>query len=165
MISTRTFHLASYHFFPQGSQEKILLEDEAAGVLFDFQEATDADKLYIQLFDQGFQYPPSKLYRQDAAFGQADVIHVTCRFETDVPCQIQLFKMQYGNKKRMGSESEFVMLDGATDLQIQLERVKGAQYFKIAFKVLVAGDVRIRLTELKIAERIQLKQEDPHYAV
>ncbi len=71
---------AIYQFFPFGTQEKILLEDATDGIYFDFQEATADDKLYIQLFDQGFQHPPSKLYRSDATI-TGDIIEVTCHFE------------------------------------------------------------------------------------
>ena len=127
---------AIYQFFPFGTQEKILLEDAADGVYFDFQEATADDKLYIQLFDQGFQHPPSKLYRSDATI-TGDIIEMTCHFEVDAPCVVQLFKMQYGQKKRMGSETETVTLTNETVVHVQTR----SEVFQGGMEVLARGEL------------------------
>ncbi|AFS69926.1 MULTISPECIES: hypothetical protein [Exiguobacterium] len=164
-MTARSLELASYQFFPQGNREKILLEENAEGVWFDFQQADPTDKLYIQLFDQGFQYPPSKLYRADAAFEQADVITITCELEANQSCDIQIFKMQYGQKKRMHSETEWLTLDGPTTCSLQLKRIKGADYFKIAFKFLLEGDMRVRLTALHVNRLVPIKQEESYHVI
>ncbi|MGE6554458.1 hypothetical protein [Exiguobacterium artemiae] len=164
-MSSRPLELASYQFFPQGNREKILLEEDGKEVWFDFQEADPTDKLYIQLFDQGFQYPPSKLYRSDASFEQAETITLTCELETTEPCDIQIFKMQYGQKKRMHSETEWLTVDGPTTCAFQLNRVKGADYFKIAFKFLLEGDMRVRLMMLHINRLVPLKQEESYHVI
>ncbi|WP_214857066.1 MULTISPECIES: hypothetical protein [Exiguobacterium] len=149
---------AIYQFFPFGTQEKILLEDAADGVYFDFQEATADDKLYIQLFDQGFQHPPSKLYRSDATI-TGDLIEMTCHFEVDAPCVVQLFKMQYGQKKRMGSETETVTLTNETVVHVQMKRVPGAKYFKVAWKFLQEGSFRVHLRDIQIVQHVTAGEE------
>ena len=150
--------LASYQFFPYGTQEKILLEDATPGVCFDFQDAAADDKLYLQLFDQGFQHPPSKLYRNDAEM-TGDIVQVTCRFEVEQPCVVQVFKMQYGQKKRMVSETEQLTLTDETTAQFELERVHGAAYFKIAWKFLNEGNFRVYLRELTVVQHVRAKEE------
>lgn len=155
--------VASYQFFPFGNQEKILLEDAAPGVCFDFQDAIATDKLYLQLFDQGFQHPPSKLYRKDAEL-IGDIIQVTCRFEVAEPCLVQVFKMQYGQKKRMVSETEHLTLTNETIVQFEMERVPGAVYFKMAWKFLNEGSFRVHLRELAIAQYVKA-EEEATYAV
>jgi len=164
-MTSRTLELASYQFFPQGNREKILLEEDAEGVWFDFQEADPTDKLYIQLFDQGFQYPPSKLYRGDASFEQAETITLTCTLDAAESCDIQIFKMQYGQKKRMHSETEWLTVDGPTTCSFQLNRVKGADYFKIAFKFLLEGDVRVGLTAFHVNRLVPIKQEESYHVI
>ena len=164
-MSSRPLELASYQFFPQGNREKILLEEDRNGVWFDFQEADPTDKLYIQLFDQGFQYPPSKLYRTDASFEQAETITLTCELEATEPCDIQIFKMQYGQKKRMHSETEWLTVNEKKTCSLQLKRVKGAVYFKIAFKFLLEGDMRVRLTALHVNRLVPIKQEESYHVI
>lgn len=164
-MSKRSLTLASYQFFPQGNQEKILFEEDASGIWFDFQQADSSDKLYVQLFDQGFQYPPSKLYRSDAAFEEAEAVTITFDLEASQSCKVQLFKMQYGQKKRMRSETEWLTLDGPTTCSLRLDRIKGADYFKIAFKFLLEGDMRVRLTALHVNRLVPLKQEDSYHVI
>lgn len=164
-MSKDSLTLASYQFFPQGNQEKILFEEDASGVWFDFQQADSTDKLYIQLFDQGFQYPPSKLYRPDAAFEEAEAVTVTFDLEGDQACKVQIFKMQYGQKKRMHSETEWLTLDGPVTCSLRLDRIKGADYFKIAFKFLLEGNMRVRLTKLHVNRLAPTQQEESYNAI
>lgn len=164
-MSSRPLELASYQFFPQGDRDKILFEEDTDGVWFDFQQADPTDKLYIQLFDQGFQYPPSKLYRADASFGQAESVTLTCELEAESSCDVQVFKMQYGQKKRMHSETEWLTVNGKTMCSLQLKRVKGADYFKIAFKFLLEGDMRVRLTALHVNRLVPIKQEESYHVI
>ncbi|WP_114570423.1 hypothetical protein [Exiguobacterium flavidum] len=148
MNEIRPLRLACYQFYPQGTKEKATILETEAGIKFEFNGAEEEDKLYVQLFDQSFQYPPSKVYRKDASFNDSDRIRFIFTFEVESPLEVQLFKMQYGNTKRMRSETETVVLSGHESLPVEIERVEGAVYFKIAFKFIGTGDFAVRLTNL-----------------
>lgn len=148
MNEIRPLRLACYQFYPQGAKEKATILETSTGIHFKFDGAEEEDKLYVQLFDQSFQYPPSKVYRKDASFGESDRVRLDFAFEVDSPLEVQLFKMQYGNTKRMRSETETIVLAGRESLLVEIERVEGAVYFKIAFKFIGTGDFEVRLTHL-----------------
>jgi len=148
MNEVRPLRLACYQFYPQGTKEKTTILETDSGITFLFDGADEEDKLYIQLFDQAFQYPPSKVYRKDANFNEADRVKLLFNFEVSVPVEVQVFKMQYGNTKRMRSETETIELSGHQSIPVEIVRVDGAIYFKVAFKFIGTGDFDVRLTNL-----------------
>ncbi|TCI30319.1 hypothetical protein EVJ33_06550 [Exiguobacterium sp. SL-10] len=137
MIRKRYIRPAIYHYFPMGDKDMMHATEEQYRTKISFRDYEASSSLYVQMFDQKFDVPPSKIYRPDAKLMDANRLLVEGSFEANLPIgtRIEVYYMQYNKTKRIVNLKKRYNLKSDTfSFREEIELEKGAEFFKLAFK-------------------------------
>lgn len=137
MIRKRYIRPAIYHYFPMGDKEAMHSTEEQYRTKVSFRDYEASSSLYVQMFDQKFDVPPSKIYRPDAKLMDANRLLVEGSFDAHLPIgtRIEIYYMQYNKTKRIVNLKKKYNLKGDTfSFREDIDLEKGAEFFKLAFK-------------------------------
>ncbi|WP_214710899.1 MULTISPECIES: hypothetical protein [unclassified Exiguobacterium] len=147
MIRKRYIRPAIYHYFPMGDKDMMHATEEQYRTKISFRDYEASSSLYVQMFDQNFDVPPSKIYRPDAKLMDANRLLVEGSFEANLPIgtRIEVYYMQYNKTKRIVTlKKRHSWKSDTFSFREEIELEDGAQFFKLAFKFF--------LTDLSYAE-------------
>ncbi|MDX5980274.1 hypothetical protein SIL77_03195 [Exiguobacterium profundum] len=137
MIRKRYIRPAIYHYFPMGDKDLMHLTEEQYRTKVSFRDYEASSSLYVQMFDQKFDVPPSKIYRPDAKLMDANRLLVEGSFEAHLPIgtRIEIYYMQYNKTKRIVNlKKKYNVKSETFSFREDIELEKGAEFFKLAFK-------------------------------
>ena len=143
MIRKRYIRPAIYHYFPMGDKHSMSLTEEHYQTKISFHDYEASSSLYVQLFDQKFDIPPSKIYRPDAKVMDASRLVVEGSFDAHLPegTRIEMFYMQYNKTKRISSQKKkYTLQDSVFSFEEEVELEKSAEFFKLAIKVYLSDE-------------------------
>lgn len=136
-VYENVLNFSKYQFFSKNNKLQINYLNERS-MKVTWKNYTEQDKLYIQLFDESFNVPPSEKYRDLALIPNVKkfkIDFIAYSSEKNINCA--LFFMQYDNEKLINSEQRVVKVDNTPKLfSLNFPIEKKAKFYKLAIRIM-----------------------------
>ncbi|TCI77798.1 hypothetical protein EVJ20_07505 [Exiguobacterium sp. SH0S1] len=132
---------AIYNYNPNvGVKDKVRATEKGWAAVFELRPTSLDDKLYIQLFDQPFSLPPSKIYRDELFVrGEGNVrIKSSFQINSTEPHEFELFLLQYDERRKLDMDVRTLVQNGNTyDIEETFELRPETKFLKFAYRYIL----------------------------